>query len=101
MDISHADIAALEKILMWAEDQALESGEQPPEQEASTPEDMPPMDELEHAPEGIPGEFEPAPKEALDEYTFSGGATKPRAAAPAPAPRQDERKQPVGRRSRY
>jgi len=96
MDISKADIAALEKILMWAEDHAIGGQDkQAPPQEAALPEE--PDEDL--APEELEEDLElPAPeeKEELARYSFHGNG--PRATIPPP---QEPKRHQSGRRGRY
>lgn len=101
MDINSADIAALEKILHWAEDRMIDSGESPHDE--SAPPGEPPAEEM------PPGEGEPeveievsaAPSEpeTLAEYSFTGGAVRPK---PKPASEPLPVKKPYGgKKGRY
>jgi len=92
LDINAADIAALEKILHWAEEQSLQDPNRPQEQSAAPPEEAPPEAPPEE--EGDPAlEIEvssaPAPS-VLGSHRFGGSR-----------PPEEKRKVPVPRRGRY
>ncbi len=85
MDINAADIAALEKILHWAEDMALQEGEEKP---ADTPQEAaPPAEEM--PPEDLPAEDEELTPESpkpsvIARYEIGGGSPMPEEKKPMP-----------------
>lgn len=96
MDINAADIAALEKILDWAQDAMLND---PQKQDAASEHgELPPEEPSEHGEEAEPEleiEVDAQPEASALKSFRIGGAPPKREEAPLP------KKMPVGRKGRY